>query len=134
MQEARRLLAWHLVSRDTSELSAAEVAGAAIESLAENLSDSVVAPLLAYRVGGLPPRLGRRQHHGHSPGPLYRGGVVGGQQVGPRQRPGRRDDDQVPPGRTRGAIPLQARADGGGKYGEGDRPSEEYAVFVGVKQ
>lgn len=54
LPEARRLLAWHLVSRDTSELSAAEVAGAAIESLAENLSDSVVAPLLAYRVGGLP--------------------------------------------------------------------------------
>ncbi|RJF72191.1 cobalamin biosynthesis protein [Deinococcus cavernae] len=52
--EARRLLGWHLVSRDTSALSAAEVAGAAIESLAENLSDSVVAPLLAYRVGGLP--------------------------------------------------------------------------------
>ncbi|MDO4246422.1 MAG: CobD/CbiB family cobalamin biosynthesis protein [Deinococcus sp.] len=54
LPEARRLLSWHLVSRDTSNLSAAEVAGAAIESLAENLSDSVVAPLLAYRVGGLP--------------------------------------------------------------------------------
>ncbi|MFD1733475.1 adenosylcobinamide-phosphate synthase CbiB [Deinococcus malanensis] len=54
LNEARRLLAWHLVSRDTSQLSAAEVAGAAIESLAENLSDSVVAPLLAFRLGGLP--------------------------------------------------------------------------------
>ncbi|MFC4425120.1 adenosylcobinamide-phosphate synthase CbiB [Deinococcus navajonensis] len=54
LPEARRLLGWHLVSRDTTELSATEVAGAAIESLAENLSDSVVAPLLAYRVGGLP--------------------------------------------------------------------------------
>ncbi|MFT2720944.1 adenosylcobinamide-phosphate synthase CbiB [Deinococcus sp. A31D244] len=54
LPEARRLLAWHLVSRDTTHLSAAEVAGAAAESLAENLSDSVVAPLLAYRVGGLP--------------------------------------------------------------------------------
>ncbi|EYB69009.1 cobalamin biosynthesis protein CobD [Deinococcus phoenicis] len=52
--EARRLLAWHLVSRDTAELTAAEVAGAAIESLAENLSDSVVAPLLCCRAGGLP--------------------------------------------------------------------------------
>ncbi len=51
---ARRLLSWHLVSRDTTGLSAAEVAGATIESLAENLSDSVVAPLLAYRMGGLP--------------------------------------------------------------------------------
>ncbi|UQN08582.1 adenosylcobinamide-phosphate synthase CbiB [Deinococcus sp. QL22] len=54
LPEARRRLAWHLVSRDTAALSASEVAGAAIESLAENLSDSVVAPLLAYRVGGLP--------------------------------------------------------------------------------
>jgi len=51
---ARRLLAWHLVSRPTDDLSAAEVAGAAIESLAENLSDSVVAPLLALLAGGLP--------------------------------------------------------------------------------
>ncbi|MEP6493118.1 MAG: adenosylcobinamide-phosphate synthase CbiB [bacterium] len=51
--EARRLLAWHLVSRDTTTLTASEVAGAAIESVAENLCDSVVAPLLAFRVGGL---------------------------------------------------------------------------------
>ncbi|CAM3174414.1 Cobalamin biosynthesis protein CobD [Deinococcus saxicola] len=54
LPEARRLLAWHLVSRETSELTACEVAGAAIESLAENLSDSVVAPLLCFRAGGLP--------------------------------------------------------------------------------
>ena len=49
LPEARRLLAWHLVSRDVAELSGSEVAAAAIESLAENLSDSVVAPLLAYK-------------------------------------------------------------------------------------
>ena len=54
LPEARRLLSWHLVSRDTGELSASEVAAAAIESLSENLSDSVVAPLLAFRLGGLP--------------------------------------------------------------------------------
>lgn len=54
LAEARRLLGWHLVSRPTNDLSAAEVAGAAIESLAENLSDSVVAPLLALLAGGLP--------------------------------------------------------------------------------
>ena len=53
LDEARRLLGMHLVSRDTSELSAAEVAGATIESIAENLNDSVVAPLLAFRLGGL---------------------------------------------------------------------------------
>jgi adenosylcobinamide-phosphate synthase len=54
LAEARRALGWHLVSRDTTELSASEVAGAAIESLAENLNDSFVAPLMWYRVGGLP--------------------------------------------------------------------------------
>ncbi len=52
--EARRLLGWHLVSRPTGELPADEVAAAAIESLAENLSDSVVAPALAFLAGGLP--------------------------------------------------------------------------------
>jgi adenosylcobinamide-phosphate synthase len=51
---ARRLLGWHLVSRPTAELNAAEVAAAAIESLAENLSDSLVAPLLWFALGGLP--------------------------------------------------------------------------------
>lgn len=54
LEEARRLLSWHLVSRDTRELSASEVAAAAIESLSENLSDSVVAPITAFRLGGLP--------------------------------------------------------------------------------
>ena len=53
LASARRLLSWHLVSRNTSELSPAEVAGAAIESLAENLSDGLVAPVLAFRAGGL---------------------------------------------------------------------------------
>jgi adenosylcobinamide-phosphate synthase len=50
----RALAARDLVSRDTSRLDASELSGAAIQSLAENLSDSVVAPLLAYAAGGLP--------------------------------------------------------------------------------
>jgi adenosylcobinamide-phosphate synthase len=54
LPEARRLLGWHLVSRDTSELSESEVAGAAVASLAENLTDSVVAPLFYFAVFGLP--------------------------------------------------------------------------------
>lgn len=54
LPEARRLVSWHLVSRDTANLSSAEVAGATIESLAENLTDSLMAPLLGYAVGGLP--------------------------------------------------------------------------------
>lgn len=43
-----------LVSRDVSELSEVQVRQAAIESLAENLSDSVAAPILWYALGGLP--------------------------------------------------------------------------------
>ena len=54
LPEARRLLAWHLVSRDTSDLSKGEVAGAAVASLAENLTDSVVAPLFYFALFGLP--------------------------------------------------------------------------------
>jgi len=43
-----------LVSRDCSGLTAELAGAAAIESLAENLSDSVVAPLLYYTLLGLP--------------------------------------------------------------------------------
>ncbi len=54
LSEARRLLGWHLVSRPTDDLSAEEVAAAAVESVAENLTDGLVAPLTAWIVGGLP--------------------------------------------------------------------------------
>lgn len=53
-EEARRLLAWHLVSRDTTTLNQAQISAAVIESIAENTSDSVIAPMLYYLVGGLP--------------------------------------------------------------------------------
>jgi len=43
-----------LVSRERSELTAELAGAAAIESLAENLSDSIVAPLLYYALFGLP--------------------------------------------------------------------------------
>ncbi|MEO1165109.1 MAG: adenosylcobinamide-phosphate synthase CbiB [Chloroflexota bacterium] len=52
--EARRLLSWHLVSRDTSTLGSSQVAAAAIESVAENTSDGVIAPLFWYSIGDLP--------------------------------------------------------------------------------
>ena len=54
LSEARRLLSWHLVSRDTGELTESEVAGATVESLAENLTDSVIAPLFYFVLLGLP--------------------------------------------------------------------------------
>ncbi|MBC7821848.1 MAG: cobalamin biosynthesis protein [Planctomycetaceae bacterium] len=57
---ARQLLSWHLVSRDTSSLSESQVAAATIESLAENTSDSIVAPLLFYVCAGLPGALAYR--------------------------------------------------------------------------
>lgn len=43
-----------LVSRDTSTLDEPLIVSAAVESVAENLADSVVAPLLYYAWGGLP--------------------------------------------------------------------------------
>lgn len=43
-----------LVSRDTTALDATEVREAAIETLAENLNDSVVAPLFWFALLGLP--------------------------------------------------------------------------------
>jgi adenosylcobinamide-phosphate synthase len=49
-----------LVSRDTAGLDAALLAAAAIESLAENASDSFVAPLLYYQLFGLPGACGYR--------------------------------------------------------------------------
>jgi adenosylcobinamide-phosphate synthase len=44
----------HIVGRDTEALDKAGVARAAIESLAENFSDAVVAPVLWLAVAGLP--------------------------------------------------------------------------------
>jgi len=50
----------HLVGRDTSALDEAHVARAVIESVAENTSDAVVAPLVWAAVGGMPGLLGYR--------------------------------------------------------------------------
>jgi adenosylcobinamide-phosphate synthase len=50
---ARAALAM-IVSRRTETLDAPRIAAAAVESLAENTSDSVVAPLFWYAVAGLP--------------------------------------------------------------------------------
>jgi adenosylcobinamide-phosphate synthase len=60
LPEGRRLLSWHLVSRDTSALSESQVVAATIESVAENTSDGVVAPLFYYALGGLPGALAYR--------------------------------------------------------------------------
>lgn len=49
-----------LVSRERATLDRSHVASAAVESAAENLADSYVAPLLWYAVGGLPAALAYR--------------------------------------------------------------------------
>lgn len=53
LADGRRTVA-RIVGRDTTALDRAGVARAAIESAAENLSDGVVAPALAFVVFGLP--------------------------------------------------------------------------------
>lgn len=60
LNSARQLLAYHLVSRNTSELSEHEVSAATIESVSENTSDSIVGPLICYALGGLPAALAYR--------------------------------------------------------------------------
>lgn len=52
--QARRLLSWHLVSRETTALEEAGVAAATIESVAENACDGIIAPLFFFCLGGLP--------------------------------------------------------------------------------
>lgn len=51
IREARMQLSW-LCSRDSSELEPEDLAGGTLESLSENLSDSVVAPLFWYLSAG----------------------------------------------------------------------------------
>ena len=53
LEEGRRQVA-RIVGRDTSELSAQEVRTAALETLAENLSDGVIAPLFWLALLGTP--------------------------------------------------------------------------------
>lgn len=53
LEEGRRQVA-RIVGRDTEQLTAQEVRTAALETLAENLSDGVIAPLFWYLLLGLP--------------------------------------------------------------------------------
>ena len=60
LERARQLVSWHLVSRDTSALTSSQVAAATVESVAENASDGIIAPLMFYALGGLPAALAYR--------------------------------------------------------------------------
>jgi adenosylcobinamide-phosphate synthase len=50
---AREAVGYHLVSRPTAALDEGQVASATIESVAENLTDSLVAPVCFFLAGGL---------------------------------------------------------------------------------
>ena len=53
LKEGRKQVA-RIVGRDTTQLSAQEIRTAALETLAENLSDGVIAPLFWLAIGGVP--------------------------------------------------------------------------------
>ena len=57
LDEGRRQVS-RIVGRDTSELTDEEVRKAALETLAENLSDGVIAPLFWFAIGGVPAMMG----------------------------------------------------------------------------
>lgn len=53
LEEGRKQVG-RIVGRDTSELSADEIRTAALETLAENLSDGVIAPMFWFAIAGVP--------------------------------------------------------------------------------
>jgi len=79
---ARASVGRHLVSRPTATLGKGQVAAAAIESVAENLTDAIVSPLLFYLIFGLPGALAYRALNttdsmlGYREGPLEYFGKV----------------------------------------------------------
>jgi len=56
LEAGRKRLSW-IVGRDTAALSTQQVRVAVLESMSENLSDGVIAPLLFYWAGGAPAML-----------------------------------------------------------------------------
>lgn len=53
LEAGRKRLSW-IVGRETSSLTSREIYTAVLETMAENLSDGVVAPLFYYALGGFP--------------------------------------------------------------------------------
>jgi adenosylcobinamide-phosphate synthase len=53
LEAGRKRLSW-IVGRDTSNLNEIQIRIAVFETLSENLSDGVIAPLFYYAIGGLP--------------------------------------------------------------------------------
>jgi len=53
LEAGRKRLAW-IVGRDVTQLSENQIRTAVLETLSENLSDGVIAPLFFYAIGGVP--------------------------------------------------------------------------------
>ena len=53
IEDARKWLSW-IVGRDTQNLNEEEISKAAVETVAENLSDGVIAPMMLLFIGGAP--------------------------------------------------------------------------------
>ncbi|SHK88548.1 adenosylcobinamide-phosphate synthase [Selenomonas ruminantium] len=53
MTEARRKVGW-IVGRDTDKLDEPEIARATVETIAENTTDGIIAPLFFFVLGGVP--------------------------------------------------------------------------------
>jgi adenosylcobinamide-phosphate synthase len=53
LEAGRKRLSW-IVGRDTTALSENQIRTAVFETLSENLSDGIIAPLFYYAIGGLP--------------------------------------------------------------------------------
>ena len=53
LEEARQKVGW-IVGRDTENLDDSEIARAAVETIAENTVDGIIAPLFFFVIGGVP--------------------------------------------------------------------------------
>ena len=53
LHEAREKVGW-IVGRDTLDLDEAEISRATVETIAENTSDGIIAPLFFFAIGGVP--------------------------------------------------------------------------------
>jgi adenosylcobinamide-phosphate synthase len=104
-----------LVSRDVGELTQQQLTSAVIESLAENTTDSIVAPLVYYAIGGLPLAFAYRASNTLDAMIGYRGEYEHLGKVAARL------DDllNVVPARLTSALLLIAGAIGGGDVGTG---------------
>jgi adenosylcobinamide-phosphate synthase len=104
-----------LVSRDVAALDRTQLTSAAIESLAENTSDSIVAPLVFYALGGLPAAFAYRAANTLDAMIGYRGEY---EHLG---KAAARLDDllNLAPARLSSGLLLAAGAVGGGDFGAG---------------